>query len=65
MGTATHPAGTASPSGDTPSWYGHVGLAHGAGETTIHVKFSFSGLQASALHCLGMQQHCLGMQSRI
>ncbi|KAL5166317.1 Serine/threonine-protein phosphatase 7 long form [Glycine soja] len=57
MGTATHPAGTASPSGDTPSWYGHVGLAHGAGETAIHVKFSFSGLQASALHCLGMQQH--------
>ncbi|XP_028234159.1 uncharacterized protein LOC114413834 [Glycine soja] len=63
MGTATHPAGTASPSGDTPSWYGHVGLAHGAGETAIHVKFGFSGLQASALHCLGMQQHCLGMQS--
>ena len=56
--------GVANGNGDTPR-YGHVGLAHGAGETAIHVKFSFSGLQASALHCLGMQQHCLGMQSRI
>ena len=52
MGMATHPAGTATPYGGI----GLVELAQGAGEAAmLHVKFSFSGLQASALHCLGMQ----------